>query len=188
MLVKSGDPAEHLLEQHLGVTFALVNLLTKLVRHVREANQHVIASAGEAFFHFAAHGRTFRPHFAPDGRKLGPHFRPYVREFNAHFGAELHNLRLDRAYSLTECRDPRGQGLESFHGLFQAFYATRQQFIRHHSSVPKRRSNSKRALDERIKARWRPTTLPSSPRVDNSFRTRTDGWRPIDAMSTLEVV
>jgi hypothetical protein len=235
MLAKRGDPAEHLFEQRLGVNFTLANLLPKLARHVREANQHVIASAGEAFVHllsersdfdayllpklsldarkpgmhlvahgrepcphFGAYGRKLRLHFAPDGcklaphlasdgRKLGPHFGAYVREFNAHFAAKLHNLRLYRAYSLTECRDLRGQYLESFHGLLKAFYAIRQQFVRHHSSVPTRRSNSKRALDGRIKASWMPTTLPSSPRADNSFRTRTDGWRHIDALSTLEV-
>jgi hypothetical protein len=187
MLAKRGDPAEHLFEQHLRVAFALANLPPKLVRHVREANQHVIASAGEAFFHFAAHGRKFRLHLAADGRQSRPYFAAYVREFNAHFGAELHNLRLYRAYSLSECRDLRGQCLESFHGHVQAFYAIRQQFIRHHSSLPTRRSNSKRAFDGRIKARRVPTTLPSSRRADNCLRARTDGWRHIDAMSTLEV-
>jgi hypothetical protein len=224
MLAKSGNSAEHLLEQYLRVALALANLLPKLVRHVREADQHVVASASEAFVHLfserpdfdayllpklsldarkpgvqlVAHSgelcphlapdrRKLGPHLAPDDRKLGPHFGAYVREFNAHFAAELHNLRLYRAYSLTEYRDLRRQCLESFHGFLQAFYPIRQQFIRHHSSVPTRRSNSKRALDGRIKATAMPTTLPSSARADNGFRTHTGRWPDSDVMSTLEV-
>ena len=220
MLAKSGDPAEHLFKQHLRVALPFLCDLPNLPSKLAEANQHVIASAGEAFVHLlserpdfdayllpklgldarkpgvqlVAHGGELCPHLAPDGRKLGPHFGAYVRELNAHFAAELHNLRLYRAYSLTEnpyslieSRHRRRQWLESVHSLFQAFYAFRQQFIRHHSSVPTRRSNSKRALDGRTKERRMPTTLPSSLGADNSFRIRTDGWRHIDAMSTLEV-
>jgi hypothetical protein len=216
-LAKSGDPAEHLFKQHLRVALAflkqhlrvalaflcaLLKLPPKLACHVRKANQHVVTNGGEPFVHLLSERSDFDAYLLPklslDARKAGvhlvahggelcPHFAAYVREFNAHFGAELHNLRLYRAYSLTECRDLRGQCLESFHGLVQAFYAIRQQFIRHHSSVSARRSNSKRALDGRIKARWMPTTLPSSHRADNCVRIRTDDGRHIDAMSTFEV-
>jgi hypothetical protein len=124
---------------------------------------------------------------APRCRELGLHLTAYSRKFHARFGAELQNLRFYRAHSLTECRHRRRQCVESFHGVLQTFYAIRQQFIRHHSSVPTRRFNLTRAFDGRTSARRMPTTLPSSHRVDNCFRPTIGRWRCLDAMSTFEM-
>jgi hypothetical protein len=243
VLVKRGDPAKSLFEQHLRVALpflgGLLNLPPKLTRDVRQAQQQVITGCGKATVHlpsesreFLSNGRELGPHLTPHdcelglhltphgcelglhltpygcelglhltphgcelgpyltphGSELGPHLAAYVRTINVHSGTELQNLRFHRTHALTEGSDLRRQCLEPFHGLLQAFYAIRRQFVRHHSSASTRRSTSTRGFDGWTNASCVATTLPSSRRVDNSLGVRTGRWTHADVSSASEGV
>ena len=207
VLAKRGDPAKSLLEQHARMTFVLLgglsNLLAELAYDPGKSDPHLVTECGEPLAHFLSESRDFLPkprfdvckadpHLATKGRELGPHLSPKGRTFEAYPGSELRNLHLysrhppaERGHILSQAGDFRRQCVESFHGLLQAFYAIRQQFIRHHTSVSTRRSTSTRALDGRTNARCVPTTLPSSRRADNNVRMRTGRWRRVDVMPTF---
>jgi hypothetical protein len=199
VLAKRGDPAKSLFEQHARMAFSLFGGLSNLACNVRQARQHVIPSGGKATVHFPSErpdfGVDFLPKLALNVCKANLHLAAHGRKFNAHVSSELRNLYLynrhplaERGHILSQAGDFRRQCVEPFHGLLQAFYAIRQQFIRHHSSVSTRRSTSTRAFDGRTNARCVPTTLPSSDPADNGVRTRTGTgrWRHVDVMPALE--